>query len=82
MNETALSAYIADSSRRHSLAREIGTSPQYLWQLAKRWRGRQPSPLMAVKIETATGGEVTRHDLRPDLFDPPADAAAASGEGV
>lgn len=81
MTETALSVYIADPSRRARLAAEVGTSSQYLWQLAKRWRGRQPSASMARAIEAATGGDVTRHDLRPDIFDPPA-AAAQPQEGA
>jgi DNA-binding transcriptional regulator YdaS (Cro superfamily) len=29
---------------------------------------RQPSPVLARAIEDATGGLVTRKDLRPDLF--------------
>jgi DNA-binding transcriptional regulator YdaS (Cro superfamily) len=28
----------------------------------------QPSPKTAVTIERATGGKVTRYDLRPDVF--------------
>ena len=30
---------------------------------------RKASPLLAKRIEDATGGLVTRHDLRPDLYD-------------
>lgn len=71
MTETTLSEYIADPYRRARLASELGTSSQYLWQLATRWRGRKPSPELARKIEAATRGEVTRHDLLPDVFDPP-----------
>lgn len=38
---------------------------------------KQPSWNLATAIETATAGEVTRHDLRPDVFGPaPADKAA------
>lgn len=28
----------------------------------------------AIEIEAATSGAVTRHELRPDIFDPPAGA--------
>lgn len=33
----------------------------------------QPSPKTAVAIERATGGKVTRYDLRPDVFGPAPD---------
>lgn len=29
---------------------------------------RQPSPMLALKIEEATQGMVTRQELRPDIF--------------
>jgi DNA-binding transcriptional regulator YdaS (Cro superfamily) len=32
---------------------------------------RRASPHLAVQIEKATGGLVTRQELRPDLFGPP-----------
>ena len=34
-------------------------------------RVRPVSPEKAKAIETATGGRVTRHQLRPDIFDAP-----------
>ena len=34
--------------------------------IAKR---RRPSPVLAIAIEDATDGLVTRQELRPDLFD-------------
>ena len=33
---------------------------------------KRPSWKLAGAIEQATGAAVTRHDLRPDIFDPPA----------
>lgn len=47
------------------MAQQTGISKAaiYFW-LA----GRPVSPPFAVKIEQATGGAVTRADLRPDLF--------------
>ena len=65
-----LSDYIADMKVRRALADEVGTSPEYLWQLAVGWRGRRPRKAMALAIERATGGVVTRPELRPDLFTP------------
>jgi len=63
-----LSAYIADPARRAQLARDLDTDPVYLWQLAKRWRNKRPSPEMAMRIEAATGGEVAKESLRPDIW--------------
>lgn len=60
--------YIADTQRRHALAQEIGTSRDYLWQMATSWRGKRPSRLMALAIERATDGKVKARNLRPDLF--------------
>lgn len=47
------------------MAQQTGISKAaiYFW-LA----GRPVSPIFAVKIEQATGGAVTRAELRPDLF--------------
>jgi DNA-binding transcriptional regulator YdaS (Cro superfamily) len=65
-----LSEYIADTQRRAQLARDLGTDPVYLWQLAKRWRNKRPSPDMARRIEVATDGAVTKESLRPDIWVP------------
>lgn len=49
-----LSTYIADPARRQALASACDTSPNYLWQIATRWKGRRPSPDLASRIEAAT----------------------------
>ena len=41
---------------------EIGTTPNYLFQLKYNKR-RRPSPALALKIEKATGGQVTVMEL-------------------
>ena len=46
--------YISDMNRRRALAEAIGTSPDYLWQVAARWQGRRGSPDFAAAIEEAT----------------------------
>lgn len=51
------------------LAEKAGTTPEYLWHIAKG--NRKASPALAKRIEIATDGQVTRYDLRPDVFDPP-----------
>ena len=48
------------------LAKQIGVSPQFVCQLAN---GTRPVPAtLVLKIESATHGEVSRHELRPDIF--------------
>lgn len=46
-----------------SLAETVGISPSYLSQMASG--ATNISPENAVKIETATNGQVTRQELRP-----------------
>lgn len=43
-----------------------------------RWRARGKAPAgRVIDLERATGGRVTRYELRPDVFGPaPTDAAA------
>lgn len=61
-----LSDYIADMGRRGELARAVGSDPDYIWQIATG--RRQASHRLAKAIEEATNRQVTRHDLRPDIF--------------
>lgn len=63
-----LQTYIETPARLSQLAADVGTSPGWIWQIATGWRGKRASAEMAVKIETATAGEVSRAELRPDLF--------------
>jgi hypothetical protein len=49
-----LRTYISDMQRRAALARACGTSPDYLWQIATRWKGRRPSAELALRIERET----------------------------
>lgn len=49
-----------------ALAAKIGVSPSFVNQLVN---GLRPvPPKLCRRIETATGGEVTKQDLRPDIF--------------
>lgn len=68
-----LKTFNSDTARRAELARRLGTSPDYLWQLGVGWRGKRPSPELAQAIdrETATWGRkfrVRKETLRPDLW--------------
>lgn len=56
---------------KKALAARADTEVIYLIQIAGRHS--VPSPKMALRIETASGGQVSRYDLRPDVFgEPPA----------
>ncbi|MET4696118.1 transcriptional regulator [Endozoicomonas lisbonensis] len=57
-----------DSGQKKALAREIGSEVSYLRHLA--YGRKQPSHSLAKKIETATNKQVTRSDLRPDIYPP------------
>lgn len=48
------------------LANRLGITLTWLGLLIRK--ARKPSPELAKKIEKATKGQVTAHDLRPDLF--------------
>lgn len=63
-----LHEFIADRSRRASLAAACGTTPDYLWQVATGWRGRKPSPRLARLVHKETHGLVTLQSMRPDVF--------------
>lgn len=46
------------------------------YQAIQQWRRRgRPPAERVLAIEEATGGQVTRHQLRPDIY-PPEDRAA------
>lgn len=50
------------------VAETAGTKPIYLRQIANGHR--QPSFAMALRLEEATSGTVTKSDLRPDIWPP------------
>lgn len=63
-----LNTYLSrdDAIGAADLARHVGASPALVYQ----WRtGRRPVPVKwCAAIEKATGGAVTRQDLRPDDY--------------
>lgn len=73
-----LKTYIEDPERRQALAEAIPASPDYLWQIATGWKGRKPSPKLALAIERETGRigpeAVRKESLLPEVW-PPAEAA-------
>jgi DNA-binding transcriptional regulator YdaS (Cro superfamily) len=64
-----LSEYFKTDVRgaKAEMAAHLGITATWMALLiAKR---RRPSPVLAIAIEDATNGLVTRQELRPDLFD-------------
>lgn len=67
----ALNRAIESQGGLKRLAEKLGVSPQ----VVSNWRARGRIPAGKVlAIETATGGQVRRHELRPDIY--PLEAAA------
>lgn len=76
MRDTALEKAITEAGGTASLARTINVTPQAISQ----WE-RVPAERV-IAVEEATGGKVTRSDLRPDLYPGGAEAAGESGKWV
>ena len=49
-----------------AVARAVGVSPQAVSEILRR--GKRVPAEWCLALEQATGGAVTRHDLRPDLY--------------
>jgi DNA-binding transcriptional regulator YdaS (Cro superfamily) len=59
-----LKKYLSTRGRQSALAAATGLSPAFIWQMAN---GLKSVPVAhCVAIEVATGGEVSRKDLRPN----------------
>lgn len=56
------------------VAIEAGTTMEYFKQLM--YGNRNPSHKLAVKLETSSGGRMTRQRLRPDIYGEPSEKAA------
>jgi DNA-binding transcriptional regulator YdaS (Cro superfamily) len=66
--------------RRHlksqtATARVVGVSPQAVSEILRR--GKRVPAEWCLKLEAATHGAVSAHDLRPDLYPAPATLPAA-----
>jgi len=48
------------------MAKYLGITPTWMSLLISD--RRKASPVLAIALETATGGLVTRQELRPDIF--------------
>lgn len=65
-NETPIQKAVRLAGGQAELARRCSTSQPRIWQCIHR-NQRIPAELV-LSIEEATGGAVTRHELRPDLY--------------
>lgn len=63
-----LHTFFKTTGRRKDLAKRLGVSPNYLWQLSVRHDDRKPSPALARRIHEETMGVVTLKSLRPDIW--------------
>ena len=72
MAPEALKRAITIASGQSALARLIGVKQAHIWNWLNKTR-RVPAEYV-LRIEDATG--VSRHDLRPDIYPPPATAPA------
>jgi DNA-binding transcriptional regulator YdaS (Cro superfamily) len=66
-NALALQRAVAITGSQSELARRIGVRQGYVW----KWlRSKKVPAERCAAIERATGGAVTREQLRPDIFGP------------
>lgn len=56
---------------QRTMAKALGVKPQSV----SKWKKQIPADRV-LELEKLTGGAVTRHDMRPDVFGPVSDAAA------
>jgi DNA-binding transcriptional regulator YdaS (Cro superfamily) len=67
---TALDEAIKLAGGLTALGKKIGSKPQ----VVSNWRTRGIPPERCADIESATGGRITRQQLRPDIFGRPTPA--------
>ena len=66
MGMDALAQAVRLLGNQSSTAKAIGVSPQAVSEVMRR--GRRVPAEWCLKLEKATGGAVTAHALRPDLY--------------
>lgn len=71
MGNEALKRAIKKVGSQAALAEKIGTTQSQIWYWLTRAKKPSPPGEFVLPIEQATGGEVTRHELRPDLYPEP-----------
>ena len=48
--------------------KDLNANQSTVWQWLHGYKDKRPSAIYAIAIEHATEGEVSRYDLRPDIF--------------
>lgn len=69
MHHDALRRAISLCGGQSALAGKLGRKQQHVWFWLNE--AKKLPPEVAIGIETATGGAVTRHELRPDIYPAP-----------
>ena len=64
----ALKMAIAQLGSQVAVARVVGVTPQAVSEIVRR--GKRVPAEWCLAIEQASGGTVSAHDLRPDLYPP------------
>jgi DNA-binding transcriptional regulator YdaS (Cro superfamily) len=72
MDSTPLDRAIQAVGSAKALAEALGVTKQAI----TGWRHRGVPPERVLAVERLTGGTVTRHELRPDIFGYPQEAGA------
>jgi DNA-binding transcriptional regulator YdaS (Cro superfamily) len=67
MNKKALEKAIGIVGGQSALARALGKKPGHIYHWLYKANGRIPAE-QAIPIELATKGQVTRYELRPDIY--------------
>lgn len=68
MDTTLIQAAVEAIGSQGAMAKAIGVTQPLVWQWCN---GKRPvAAHHCVAIENATGGRITRYDLRPDVFGP------------
>lgn len=75
MSTAALERAIGIAGGQKPLADRIGTTQSQVWYWLARAKKGVPGEYV-IPIEQATDGQVSRHDLRPDLYPLSPEAAA------
>lgn len=66
MTNTPVLRAIEAAGGQASASRALNRPPAFIWQIVN---GRRPLPAaLAIPLEIACGGVVTRYELRPDVF--------------
>jgi len=64
MSKNALKKAVEIVGSQSELARRVGVKPQNIWW----WLNRTVPAEFVIPIELATDGQVTRYELRPDIY--------------